>query len=448
MKGLFSGLLPFVPDSVGAIAAFAESPALVIVNDMNGTLVTFHQRVGAPEGSPAVLRSAKDVRELAYVLGRDEDFLRNYRKIVERTRAEAAAGAGGTCGTGGTGGDHAAAGAPAAAPAPLGGIEHVVLVPGPVASTVGVDGARLAHLLEGELHLPVLALASTGSGDHEQGLSEAMLSAFGLVDGTPADPREGALGLLGVNLIDHPRAASRDAFSDLLASMAGGRIVSRWGTGGTLERLRAAARAQRNVVASTSGLALARAMERAWGVPFVRADELPLDGCAAALPLRAHAAEEESAGAGAQRVLLVGEQIGANLLRRALVERAGLRREQAVVGWFFGMDAARSDAGDVQLGSERDLAALVRDGGFDAVFADPALRACLPAETRLFPLRNLSVSDGPAAGTPRARELRTLASRGDPRPWREGEALMAEPAAWTPEWFCAIDAFLHGAGRP
>ena len=426
MKGLFTRLLPFVPDSVGAIAAFADSPALVIVNDMNGTLSTFHQRVGQPAGSPLTLRSAKDVRELSYAMGAEDDLLRNYRKIIGRLE--------------GTERD----------------FRFVVLVPGPVAATVGVDAARLARRLETELGMPALAVDCTGNRPYDQGISEALLAVFRRVaEKRPAAPEPGRVGVAGLNRLDQQGDAARDAYARLLANLASAEDVTCLDSWDGQPHWERAAACERVVVATSSGLALARAMERAWGTPFARADDLAAgaEGAgvgtggspAAAPPAVGLPAVGLPAGAlvrPGQRVLIVGEQIEANLLRRAIGGAGPHSGENVRVAWFFAMDAAHQAPGDVRLAGESDLAALAREGVFDAVLADPALRPCLPQGTPLFPFRNLAVGDGPASGTPHAAELRLQASRGDQAPWREGASLQPEPPAWTPAWFKTLREFL------
>ena len=451
MKGLFSRLLPFLPDSVGAIAAFSGSPALVIVNDMNGTLSTFHQRVGLPEGSPMLLRSAKDVRELSYVMGRDEDFLENYRRLYAGLDFQLA-----------------------------------VLVHGPVSSMVGVDLRGLAAQLEAELGLPVLAVESSGSGAYDEGISDALCALFDRVAAEGADaaggPEAGTAVVVGANPIDLPGAEGREAYVRMLCGAAGARPLSRWGTGGDWEEWRRARRAERVIAASSSGLDCARAMERVWGIPCTRADELPLPRTTLGL------SPAGMPGARGRRILIVGEQMEARLLRRAIAgeaadsekaaqkdpqkERRGVLSERPfarsaktqaeegrgaagqiaeaasptdiAVASFFAMDGARMREGDARLESEGDLVQLAAARRFDAVFADPALAPCLPAGTPLFPLRNLAYGAGPASGTPRADELRHAASRGAREPWREGAALRREPTPWTPAWFAAIADFLEG----
>lgn len=414
MKGLFSRLLPFLPDSVGAIAAFSGSPALVIVNDMNGTLSTFHQRVGLPEGSPMLLRSAKDVRELSYVMGRDEDFLENYRRLYAGLDFQLA-----------------------------------VLVHGPVSSMVGVDLRGLAAQLEAELGLPVLAVESSGSGAYDEGISDALCALFDRVAAEDADaagdPEAGTAVVVGANPIDLPGAEGREAYVRMLCGAAGARPLSRWGTGGDWEEWRRAGRAERVIAAGSSGLDCARAMERVWGIPCTRADELPLPRTTLGL------SPAGMPGARGRRILIVGEQMEAELLRRAIAGEAaaGQIAEAAgptdiAVASFFAMDGARMREGDARLESEGDLVQLAAARRFDAVFADPALAPCLPAGTPLFPLRNLAYGAGPASGTPRADELRHAASRGAREPWREGAALRREPTPWTPAWFAAIADFLEG----
>lgn len=407
MKGLFSRLLPFLPDSVGAIAAFSGSPALVIVNDMNGTLSTFHQRVGLPEGSPMLLRSAKDVRELSYVMGRDEDFLENYRRLYAGLDFQLA-----------------------------------VLVHGPVSSMVGVDLRGLAAQLEAELGLPVLAVESSGSGPYDEGISDALCALFDRVAAEGADaaggPEAGTAVVVGANPIDLPGAEGREAYVRMLCGAAGARPLSRWSTGGDWEEWRRARRAERVIAASSSGLDCARAMERVWGIPCTRADELPLPRTALGL------SPAGMPGARGRRILIVGEQMEARLLRRAIAGEAADSPTDIAVASFFAMDGARMREGDARLESEGDLVQLAAARRFDAVFADPALAPCLPAGTPLFPLRNLAYGAGPASGTPRADELRHAASRGAREPWREGAALRREPTPWTPAWFAAIADFLEG----
>lgn len=342
MRGLFHRLFPYTPDSAGACAMFADTPAIIIPVDMNGTVSTFRSRVGVEEGSPVRVCSALGARELSYVLGDDEALLRAFEHVVESEDGD-----------------------------------FVVLVQGPVSSLMGLHLAGLAPVLEQRVRKPVLSVECSGSRHYGAGLAAAMRAVLDRVDvAMPIElrPQEGAYNVIGLNSVDHNDARQRWAIAEAIVACEGRQPVSYWGCFGGWGEWCYARTASRNVVAGACGAQLAREMERRWGVPFVCLDDMPIPWCSEAV------AASLAASARGKRVLVVGEQISASIVRRALrgdlagmPVAAGEPSARVDVACFFDMLPEKREEADIRLASEDDCDRLLSEGGYDFVVCDRAL---------------------------------------------------------------------------
>lgn len=368
MKGLYRKLAPFTPDSAGAAAVFADLPALIIPLDMNGTVSTFRNRVGVQPESGVRVCSALGSREMGYVLGDLEDFARECLGLMERF-------------------EH----------------EFTVLLHGPVSAMTGVDVRALAQLLEERTGTPVVAVDCSGNGTYEKGLAAALAVAFERVRGACGSARgddahgrppvrEGTCNLLGINSVDHNDPALRELLARRACDAVGMDAVGIWGCRDGWREWERAGEAQLNIVCSTSALGLARSMQAAWGTPYRFIDEVLASAGGGSDGVDDGGARTAGVGggnnSGARRVLVMGEQLLANIAR-AEVERIG---HAASVGTFFKLLRERAREDDVRVESERAFEELLRSGAYDAVLADPALAPCVPEGVRLVEFEHSAVA--------------------------------------------------------
>lgn len=377
MRGLFRKLSPFTPDIAGAMAVFADCPALVVPFDMNGSVSTFRNRVGVDKNSPVRVVSALGARQIEYVMGDARAFAQEVAHLNE-----------------------------------LYGGEFIVLLPGPVAAMAGIDLEGLAARMSDDLGRRVLGINCTGNGAYDDGLSKVMLAVFkqvqlgaqcGVVgDGEVLGAERKGINFLGLNRVDHNDAELRGLLIDRVCAANGEDIVSVWGARDSWPQWDQACWARENIVMSASALKLAQAMERAWGIPYKRVDEL-LAGGGFADDAVGGIADAGVPTANRRRVLVVHEQLMGNMIRN-LLEPYGYAVD---VASFHKMLPGARREGDTHLKDESDFCELLSTAGYDALIGDPALETCMPRDMGFVPCDHSAVAhiladqrDYPAPLTP------------------------------------------------
>ena len=164
--------------------------------------------------------------------------------------------------------------------------------------------------------------------------------------------------------------------------------------GATLEQVRALPEAAVNLAVTYSGIAAARLLEDRYGTPYVAG--CPVGGNADVFDALENTMKDgesrvlsDTAGDG---VLIVGEQVLANSLRRALLRR---RPDLGVtVAPLTGFAPELAGAGDLSLSDEAELSELLASGRFHTLIGDPLLADLLPTgrDIRFLPLPHPALS--------------------------------------------------------
>lgn len=276
----------------------------------------------------------------------------------------------------------------------------VAIVGTPATMVNGTDYDAVAREIGRRCGVPVFGVDTSGTQDYTDGAAKALLAVFemlaaGKESGGPGGagaPRPHTVNLLGATPLDMARLGYVDAARAELAAR-GWETVSCWSMGSTLDDLARGLDAGVNVVLTGAGLPLARRMCARLGTPYVwgtLSGPRSADACAELLERAAAGvgeeavlppipARDEGVAAGAcegpgRRALVVGDQVLAESLRRALEADAGFA--QVVVASPGVGDAPLARAGDVLEACELELARFVNAGGFDVVVGD-ALYAAL-----------------------------------------------------------------------
>ena len=320
MKGLWHDLAPFATDTNGASSVFLELPALVIAQDSNGSASTLRRVVQRNKNWGSV--QCLNLPEICYELGFTEDFLARMNEICEATPRD-----------------------------------FVVLVHGPVSALVGIDLEGLSRSLDEHTNIRSYAIETCGNEYYDAGLGLAYnLICQEFVDWSRNAAWPGAVNVLGLNLLDFAGPELREAVLGGLRAQ-GMDVLSVWGCQDGPAAWANAAHASRNIVASASALPIARRLEAEQGIPFTTIDTMGLvDHWAAGLSLER-----------GPRVLVVGEQVQSNLLRRLLV---GMGASSVEVAGFFMMDSELMEAGDKRLCGEADLRRLMGGSDYDLIIGD------------------------------------------------------------------------------
>ncbi len=297
------------------------------------------------------------------------------------------------------------------------GVSCAALLGTPVPAVTGMDLPGIAREVEDEAGVPVLGIETCGFETYEHGVShaqEALVRRFaqaGPETGKGVGERPLRVNVLGLSPHDFLGAADMDA---CLAWLRDEGLEVAFAAGGsyTLDGVAAAGKADASVVVSWAGLAAARWLRDACGVPYVvgrpwcPADASSLAGLVARVvgasrpegahsdvPLRLWDAptgapdtgevgrdvrEEETRtpGEAPTELLIVGEQVAACSLRahiRAAYAGRGGAVPRVTVATIFSADAALAEGGDLAGADEEGLVAWAAAHPGFAWVGDPLL---------------------------------------------------------------------------
>ncbi len=343
MRGLRKYLTPFAPDQSGAVSVLYELGGLVVICDAGGCAGNV---CGFDEPRWHTMRSAvfsAGLRDMDAIMGRDKKLV---AELVTASRALEPA--------------------------------FAAVVGTPVPSVIGTDYTALRRMAERELTIPVLTVDTTGMQLYDKGAEKAYLALMQTFAREKLPVKPGLIGVLGVNPLDMSSLDADKAITRALLA-EGADEVRCYGMGGTLEDVRRASEAEKNIVASPSGLKAARYLEKTFGTPFEVRDPLAaslLESCCLPADLTG------------KKILLNDQLVRADSLRRLLTARGADTVTAAT--WFMPCPPCEA-AGDARLKEEDDYASLAEN--YDILIGDPVLKSLVPGFRGTFvPLASFPVS--------------------------------------------------------
>lgn len=248
--------------------------------------------------------------------------------------------------------------------------KFALLTVAPCASMINTDLNEVAEKIQAEYGVPAAAVALDGQRDYLYGIS-LTLEAMGKLLLEKAETVPGTVNLLGCNGIEWPESAVQETESWL--ANAGFQVLTKWGAQETAENLKRASSASVNLVVNISGLRLARYMEEEFQIPYVVGAPFGAKQCDRLLEQLRNGRADADAQASEEspEALVIGEQLQAEAIRAALLERGW--KNVRVCG-FFEMDKQIMRPGDKKLISEDDLGAELENGALRAVFGSSDYR--------------------------------------------------------------------------
>jgi nitrogenase molybdenum-cofactor synthesis protein NifE len=348
-KGLRRHLTPFAPDQSGAVSVLYEMGGIIVICDAGGCAGNI---CGFDEprwfGEKSAVFSA-GLRDMDAILGRDEKLVEKLKKAADQVPASFAA-----------------------------------IIGTPVPAVIGTDFRALERMSEKATGLTILSIDTDGMHWYDRGAEKAFEALFktfcrdrnedpeqykdskqndhqiqndpsALYAGTPK------IGVLGATPLDLNDTKAADRLRRKILEETGKTAVC-YGMGASLEDVRRAAGVSENLVVSPAGLSTAVWMEKKFGIPY-RAD-LPL--------AEEYLPEEDLSG---KKILVVHQQVMADSLRRRL-EAKGAAHVDCATWFMLKKELGRQE--DIQLKEEEDFTDLVREGGYDLILADQALRPLVP----------------------------------------------------------------------
>lgn len=341
MKGIFQKLPSLASDYSGASSVLFEMGGMTVVCDAGSCFASF-LILDDPRWhrGPQRFYSAS-LRERDIVLGLDKKLIRKIRTAYEV----------------------------------LGG-SFLALIGTPVPATVGTDYNGICRELEKQLNVGAIGIDTDGMALYDQGQTKVyqkLVSRFA----DPQAPDRGDVHVIGATPLDMWDINQTNDMLDFLRSCGAEQPVV-WGLPGSLDSIRSVAHSKLNIAVSVSALPVVRRLQQMYGTPYLVGFPMGELACsqwktavnACLKGQRQEVLPEIGPGTG-KRVLLVGEQVASESLRRLLEGEFSCRVD---VASYFTMDPELMRPEDYHLSEEEDLALLMQQRErYDVVAADPLI---------------------------------------------------------------------------
>lgn len=322
MRGLRKYLTPFAPDQSGAVSVLYELGGIIVICDAGGCTgnVCGFDEPRWFERKSAVFSAG--LRDMDAILGRDDRLVAKLVDAAEKVEAGFAA-----------------------------------VIGTPVSAVIGTDYQALKRMCEKKTDLPVLAVNTDGMELYDGGERKAYLELFKVFAREKLPVETGRVGILGMTPQDVSDLKAADKLREKFKSQ--GHQAVCYGMGDGLDEVKKASSVEKNIVVSPAALECARYLEKTFGTPY----EVGYPLVEELVP------DMEYAG---KKVLIVQQQVMAGSIRAELRKR-GADGEITVASWFS-MEKDLLEEGDVSLKDEDDYMELVKNGGYDVIFADPCMK--------------------------------------------------------------------------
>lgn len=399
MKGLRKYLTPFAPDQSGAVSVLYELGGMLVICDAGGCTGNV---CGFDEPRWFEMRSAvfsAGLRDMDAILGRDDRLVAKLADAAEKLDVTFAA-----------------------------------VIGTPVPAVIGTDYRALERMLQKKTDLPVLTVNTDGMELYDKGEEKAYLALFQkfadsvsgeknnletdeketdhqdaadeqtdirkAVEDIEDDTEEKRIGIIGMTPQDVSDLSAADKIRKLYKEQ-GIRAVC-YGMGDSLEEVKKAGSAAKNIVVSPAALKAAQYLEKKFGTPY----EITYPLAEELVP------DMEYQG---KKILIVQQQVIAGAVREEIfrriedlqnpVEKTHEKRAADITTatWFMIKEECEI-SGDskfknqekkrtVSLKEEDDFISLVEKENYDIIFADPCMRKMIPEFLGTFiPLTHFAVS--------------------------------------------------------
>lgn len=351
MKGLRLYLTPFAPDQSGAVSVLYPLDGMIVLLDAGGCTGNV---LGFDEPRWQKQRAAvfsAGLRDMDAIMGRDRELADKAQLAFAKT-----------------------------------GCSFIALVGTPVPSIIGTDYRALEHLLSARCGCPVISIPTNGMATAEAGLERTYLTLFerfaGLSKedsegpGTGKLPTAGVIGCTPLELIDLSDLA---VIREELRKQGYGRVVC-YGADASRADYENASRNAHNFVLSGAGLRAARYLEKNFGTPYT-----------ACYPEIERYLPEGKTGVEG-RILILQDPVPAAALKEALVRRNGIPADEIDTASFFAVRGLPEGMLTKSLREENDLLALLAEGGYTRVFADPVIGRMPHGRAEIIPFPSFAIS--------------------------------------------------------
>ncbi len=147
--------------------------------------------------------------------------------------------------------------------------KFIVIAGTPIPAMTGFDFTAVAELVEDRTGIPTFGFATTGMNTYVVGANMAFEGiARRFVKRDVEKTEHLSANILGLTPLDFSVNGSDKSMVQFVED-AGFEVISKWAMGSTLEELMEAGRAHINLVVSSTGLGVAKALKEMFGTPYV-----------------------------------------------------------------------------------------------------------------------------------------------------------------------------------
>lgn len=355
MKNFYQYLAPFAPDYSGASSVLYDAGGMIVMCDPGGCsgIIGGYDEPRFYGGRTPLYSAA--LREMDTIFGRDGRLV---SKVVAAAKMDAP--------------------------------RFVALLAGPTISIIGSDLSAVARAIEQETSIPTFDVPTSGMHMYDFGARAAYLALLdrfmptmpGIQPARHSSSADETI-VFGATPLDMPGRLDIAAFGNLARKRFGDSTFI-IGDDKTLDILAQPERIARSVVASPTGLAAARRLERELHIPCLAwfSDNPVFDEVIDQM---------QKADKRPEQVLIIHQQVVGDALRRQLEE--AVPGTHADVASFFLTDDDLGRPGDIFLEDEDSFLELVTGDTYDTIVCDPFYgRALRDFRGQTFALSQVAVS--------------------------------------------------------
>ena len=359
MSNLNIYLPPFAPDYSGCSSALYELGGMIVLHDASGctgNVLGYDEPRWQKADSSRALVYCSAYRHMEAVLGLDDQVNDRIIQAAESLKPK-----------------------------------FIALVGSPVPMLVGTDYNGIAKQLEAKTGIPSFGFDTKGLEFYDNGYmkaTNALIERYARKEKTV----KRSINLLGLNPIDFGNRGNDKAIISLIKKN-GIKINCSFSMNFTLEDIKKAGASELNVVLSEGGYEVALFMKKKFGIPFITSlpfsdGKMFLEEINAALENREVKRKDVKKDTN-RRVLIIGEQVSSNALRKELEDR-GLTSDVAIL---FSHRPELLNENDYSFVQEKDIVKIINSGTYTDIVADPLIKQLLRKEdVRFHEMASVAVS--------------------------------------------------------
>ena len=359
MEQLWITLPALAPDYSGVCSAMFDLGGICVIHDASGCTGNY---TGYDEprwyGSSSKI-FCSGLREIDAVLGRDDKLIDNVIKAGDLINPT-----------------------------------MYTVIGSPVPMVIGSDMKGIAYEIEEKTGIPSFGFDTNGLGLYNKGVSMAMCELIRRFAEKKDEKIPRGINILGTTPLDLSANENADDLNEKLESF-GFKIVGRMMMGAKILQIQDLAKAEVNLVVTESGMEAAKLLKRKFGIPYVVG--MPIGNeidVVEALEKTLKDKEDRVISDDGKEgdILIVGEQVLANSIRRAVLNENP--EAKVCVGSMFGLNKHIAGEGDLNIAGEESLVELIYSGKYKVLVGDPLMEDLLSDEcnVRMVKLPHVALS--------------------------------------------------------